>query len=353
MQPIIYKINLDLHETNSQYILKLTYGDVGSEIRATFNEAGKVYSLDNCICKFSMLKGDGNYIYNDCTINTEDNYISYIITNQATAACGVAKCQLILIGNDGKIKATPKFEIIVKDRIYNEQQIIASTSEFNTITSLQASVSANTSDILSLQNDVSNNSSNISSLQSAVSTNSSNISTLQTNVSSNSNAISSLQSSVSDLEEDKADWTEVYTMEEADDYFMMKSQYHWGTGLATNYDNVYGTTIYVDMSAGGINSPDQNGSSLKLVGSYQLFGNYCTMNGYVSGIAFNQTCIFSLPVACATNATFKILAYSQASSVPYYVYSTTDRSKVTINPVNNSSITGGDSLYFNITYKYQ
>lgn len=250
---------------------------------------------------------------------------------------GMLKVQIKLVDN-GTILQTPiAFIVKLTSDIARNAEINENT--IGTIADLAQ-------DISSLQSAVSTNSNNISGLQSNVSANTSNIST-------NANNISTLQSAVSDLEENKADWSDVYTMEEADDYFMIKSQYHWGTGLATSTNNIYGTTISVDMSTGDINSPDQNGSSLKLVGSYQLFGNYCTMNGYVSGIAFNQTCIFSLPVACATNATFKILAYSQGSSVPYYVYSTTDRSKVTIKPVNNSSITGGDSLYFNITYKYK
>ena len=283
MQPIIYKINLDLHESNSQYILKLSRGDVGGEIRATFNEAGKTYSLENCTCKFSALKGDGNYIYNDCTVNTESNYVSYIITDQTSAACGVTKCQLIVIGNDGKIKAAPKFELVIDDKVYDEQEIIDSTSEFNTITSLQASVNENTSNIStnasnisalqtsvsnnstgisSLQSSVSANTSNISTLQSSVETNSSdinslksristdenNISTLQSDVSTNSSDISSLQLAVSDLDEDKASYSEVYTWDEVDDLFLKKTAYQWGTGLKAN-TNIYGTTtIAVDFN---------------------------------------------------------------------------------------------------------
>ena len=408
MQPIIYKINLDLHESNSQYFLKLSRGDVGSEIRATFNEAGKSYSLENCTCKFSALKGDGNYIYNDCTVNTESNYVSYIITDQTTAACGVEKCQLIVIGNDGKIKAAPKFELIIEDKIYDEQEIIDSTSEFNTITSLQSSVSTNTSNI-------STNANNISALQSAVSTNSSNISTLQTeiqgtgtsialsinnstyvmtlqlknsqgnvlssgtvdlpletmvvgasydsanksiiltlqsgstvsfsvadlvsglvsesdlntalstlqsSISTNANNISTLQSAVSDLEDDKADWAEVYTMEEVNDYFVLKSYYHWGAGLTT-YDNMYGKTISVDMDP----TSEFNTINKLQTGVETNKSNISTLQTVVSAkqgtLTAGTNISISNDVISATDTT-----YSNATTSSAGLMSSTDKAKL-------------------------
>lgn len=187
-----------------------------------------------------------------------------------------------------------------------------------------------------------------------VAANSSNISTLQTNVSANSNDITSLQSSVSDLEENKADWDEVYTCEDAEDVFMIKSHYHWGTGLVTS-TNMYGTTISVDMETGDLNSSDQNGSSVKLVGNYQLFGNYCTMNGYISSIGYNQTTTFALPVAAHLRGQLNIKISDTNNNIEYYVsIKNNNRSVVTIAPVVASSQTGAQTaLYFNITYKYQ
>lgn len=140
MNLAVYNITLDIHKNGSQVFLPMKRGDTGRKIVASLCENGIPYKLEGCSAVFTAVKPDGKFIYNDCEVDVENNVIIYPVTLQTTAAEGMVNCQFKLIGNDGKVIATPEFGIIVEKTVYNEEPIVESSEEFAALTSLYAEI---------------------------------------------------------------------------------------------------------------------------------------------------------------------------------------------------------------------
>ena len=141
MSKVIHKITLDIHKRGTQVFISAFRGDTLRTIIASLTESGKPYIIpEGCTVVFTAIKPDGNYLYNDCTIDTTTNSIVYDFTSQTTVISGEVKCQFKLIDSNGGILAAPLFSIVVGDTLYNEEPIIESSSEYNALTEYMASL---------------------------------------------------------------------------------------------------------------------------------------------------------------------------------------------------------------------
>jgi hypothetical protein len=141
MSAVKHKITLDIHKRETQVFISAFRGDTLRTIIASLTESGKPYIIpDGCTTVFTAVKPDGNYLYNDCIIDTVTNSIVYDFTSQTTAVVGEVKCQFKLIGVDGGVLAAPNFSILVGDTLYNEEPIVESSEEFTALTNYLASL---------------------------------------------------------------------------------------------------------------------------------------------------------------------------------------------------------------------
>lgn len=125
MEYIVYRIFLDMHTVSSQVSLRVKKGDTSRKISATLREGGKPYQIaDDCYAAFSARKPDGNYIYNICLI--EGNTITYTFTSQTVPVEGTMDCEIILYNAEGQVITSPRFTMIVEDRVYNDEEIVSS-----------------------------------------------------------------------------------------------------------------------------------------------------------------------------------------------------------------------------------
>ena len=135
MNYAVYNIALDIHKTGSQVALSMIRGENKRKIVISLMENGRPYKItEGCTAKFSAIKPDGKLIYNDCEIDYENNLIIYNVTSQTTAAMGEVICQIELIGSDGGLLFSPTFSLIVANKLYNQEPILASSEEFNALT---------------------------------------------------------------------------------------------------------------------------------------------------------------------------------------------------------------------------
>lgn len=137
-----YHITLDIHKTGSQVALSMIRGENRRKIVISLVENGKPYKItEGCIANFAAVKPDGKYIYNSCNIDFKNNLIIYEITTyQTTAAIGEVKCQIELIGGDGGVLFSPTFSLVVSDKLYHQEPIVASSEEFNALTAYLANL---------------------------------------------------------------------------------------------------------------------------------------------------------------------------------------------------------------------
>ena len=135
IKPVVYPITLDVYKTGSQKVLSMVRGDNKRVVVIALTENDKPYIItEGCTAKFTALKPDGNFIYNDCEIDLKNNTINYQVTDQTTAVNGIVSCQIRLIGANGSFITTPSFTMVVSDLLYNEEPIVDSSNEFNALT---------------------------------------------------------------------------------------------------------------------------------------------------------------------------------------------------------------------------
>ena len=139
MNYAVYNIALDIHKTGTQVALSMIRGENKRKIVISLTENGRPYKIsEGCSAYFAAKKPDGESIHNPCEIDFENNLIIYNVTSQTTAAMGETKCQIELIGSDKGLLFSPTFSLIVADKLYNQEPIVASSEEFNSLTKFLA-----------------------------------------------------------------------------------------------------------------------------------------------------------------------------------------------------------------------
>lgn len=130
-----YRISLDIHDISSQVSLNAKKGDTSRKILITLMENGLPYRISSeCSAVFTAKKPDGNILYNACTI--EDCTIIYALTPQTTSVDGKIECEIRLYGADNALITSPRFTIVVDATVYNDGDVVESTSEASALTAL-------------------------------------------------------------------------------------------------------------------------------------------------------------------------------------------------------------------------
>lgn len=134
-----HKITLDIQKTVSVVSISVKKGDTGRRLNIHLAESGYPYRISSdCYAVFTARKPDGKVVFNDCSI--QDGVIIYDITTQTVAAVGLAECEIILYGADGKQLTSASFNMIVEDTIYDTETEIESADEYNALADLLAKV---------------------------------------------------------------------------------------------------------------------------------------------------------------------------------------------------------------------
>lgn len=134
-----HKITLDIQKTVSVVSISVKKGDTGRRLNIHLAESGYPYRISSdCYAVFTARKPDGKVVFNDCSI--QDGVIIYDITPQTVAAVGLAECEIILYGADGKQLTSASFNMIVEDTIYDTETEVESADEYNALADLLAKV---------------------------------------------------------------------------------------------------------------------------------------------------------------------------------------------------------------------
>lgn len=135
MNVLKYRVSLDMFDTHSQTTIKAKKSDSACQIHITLSEKGKIYNIgEGCSATFNARKSDGNFIYDNCTI--ENNTIVYDFTSsvdengvcQVSACEGIVECEVTLYNADGKQLTSPRFTLFIDGTVYNGEEI-ASTPQ--------------------------------------------------------------------------------------------------------------------------------------------------------------------------------------------------------------------------------
>lgn len=144
MQPISYRIALDVSKMASQQFISVKKGDSNHRLLITLMENGKPYQITNdCRAVFTAIKSNGAIIHSNCSIQA--NTIVYNIASKDTATAGTVDCEIILSGADGAVLTSPRFKLVVYETVFSEVEV--ESEEYPSLLSLVSQVNALIGDV--------------------------------------------------------------------------------------------------------------------------------------------------------------------------------------------------------------
>lgn len=133
MERVEHRIKLNLMKTGLQGQVNVKKADTDSrKVCIYLSYAAKPLDLNDVVSAVLRAeKPDGKVMFNNCTV-CEDR-LEYIITTQTIASIGTVTCEITLTSESGQVLVTPRFEIIVSETIYSDNEI-ESTDEYTALT---------------------------------------------------------------------------------------------------------------------------------------------------------------------------------------------------------------------------
>lgn len=133
MERVEHRIKLNLMKTGLQGQVNVKKADTDSrKVCIYLSYAAKPFDLNDVVSAVLRAeKPDGKVMFNSCTV-CEDR-LEYIITTQTIASIGTVTCEITLTSGSGQVLVTPRFEIIVSETIYSDNEI-ESTDEYTALT---------------------------------------------------------------------------------------------------------------------------------------------------------------------------------------------------------------------------
>ncbi len=133
MEPITYNIRLDASKNGSQAVLNAKKGDARTRRIVAHIYSGTtpfVLPEAGAVATLWAAKPDGTRIYKLADVS--DGGIAVTLTSQMLAAVGRVSCELQVIGPDGEVLTSPRFDIEVEDTMSDDAP--ESTDEFTALT---------------------------------------------------------------------------------------------------------------------------------------------------------------------------------------------------------------------------
>lgn len=133
LNPSIYKVTLDLHDTMSKWMLDLKKGDNLRRLDIVLSDDGDPYILgENDSAVLRVKKPDGTILYNYCSVE-DDGVISYNFTSQTSAVTGMLECELTIYDSENHKLTSPTFFLRIANTLYSDSEV-ESQDEFTALT---------------------------------------------------------------------------------------------------------------------------------------------------------------------------------------------------------------------------
>lgn len=134
MNSSIHRFTLDLHSALSQVSIPVMLGDTGRTLRINLSDGRKPYVVaDGCLARLTIKRPTGTHVEEFCTIEGNATIVYNFGQNENTCAVeGIHNCDITLYGADGNKIGSPKFTMVVSERVSNYDDIVV-TDEDRTI----------------------------------------------------------------------------------------------------------------------------------------------------------------------------------------------------------------------------
>lgn len=127
-----FRFTLDLHSIQSQASIPVMVGDTSVTLIITITDGGLPYHIeDGCLAKISIKRPTGTHLEEFCIVKN-NAVVEYAFSqNENTCAVpGVHVCDIILYGADGGVVGTPRFTMVVSERVIRFDDIVLTDEDF-------------------------------------------------------------------------------------------------------------------------------------------------------------------------------------------------------------------------------
>ena len=120
-----YRFTLNVQEEQSQVSLPVILGDTNRELYISISDGGKPFIIEEgSIATFVGKKADDNVITTSCIIEGS-SVVRYDFTEQTSSCPGIVDCEIRLYNKDGKLIASPRFIMVVDERVIVDGDIVS------------------------------------------------------------------------------------------------------------------------------------------------------------------------------------------------------------------------------------
>lgn len=129
MNSSIYRFTLDMHSAQSQVSIPTMLGDTGRTLRINLSDDSNPYSIaDGCLAKISIKRPTGTRLEDFCTIEGNTTIV-YPFSENTCATEGIHECDVTLYGLDGSIITSPRFTMVVSERVVRSDDIVVTDED--------------------------------------------------------------------------------------------------------------------------------------------------------------------------------------------------------------------------------
>ena len=120
-----YRFTLNVQEEQSQVSLPVRLGDTNRSLYISISDGGKPFTIENgSSAVFVGKKADETTITTSCIIEG-NSVVRYDFTKQTASCPGIVDCEIRLYNKDGKLIASPRFIMVVDERVIVDGDIVS------------------------------------------------------------------------------------------------------------------------------------------------------------------------------------------------------------------------------------
>lgn len=133
-----YRFSLDVNSTQSQVSIPVTLGDTARAWCISLTNGGTPYTIaDGCLAMVSIKRPTGTFLEEFCTIENNTT-IKYAFAQNTAIVDGIHDCQVTLFDAEGQKITSPRFSMVVSERVVNRDDINISDDDRTTVDNMIA-----------------------------------------------------------------------------------------------------------------------------------------------------------------------------------------------------------------------
>lgn len=139
-----FRFSLDIHSTQSQVSVPATIGDTARVLRISLTDGGKPYHIaDGCLAVISIKRPTGTFVEEFCVIEDNATIVYDFAQHEYTAIVeGIHNCSVTLYGEDGRAITSPRFTMVVTQRVVKSDDINITDDDRTLVDSMIANETA-------------------------------------------------------------------------------------------------------------------------------------------------------------------------------------------------------------------